>query len=104
MSSWPTWSTPRRLLAAVALAVVAVAVIVALFWPISDLIAAHDVGRVSGSLRALRLLGGGVFLRQVTHLMEVDGEVVDGISPQRSLRGRASPGARPSWTRTQRES
>jgi Pentapeptide repeats (8 copies) len=36
-------------------AIVAVAIIVALFWPVTDLIAAHDVGQVTGPLRALRL-------------------------------------------------
>ena len=55
-------------------AVVAVAVSVALIWPITDLIAAHDVGLISGSKRAAALqtareavrtqlltLGAGVF-------------------------------------------
>jgi hypothetical protein len=54
--------------------VAAIAVIVVLFWPITDLIAAHDVGLVTGPLRALRLqmardaargrllqLGAGIF-------------------------------------------
>jgi hypothetical protein len=44
-----------RLVGLFALAAVAVAVTVALFWPITDLIAAHDVGRVAGPLRTLRL-------------------------------------------------
>jgi hypothetical protein len=58
----------------VGVGVAVVAVIVALFWPITDLIAAHDVGQITGPVRALRLqmardaargrllqLGAGIF-------------------------------------------
>jgi hypothetical protein len=40
-------------MAVIAIAVVAVTVV--LFWPITDLIAAHDVGRITGPIRAQRL-------------------------------------------------
>jgi hypothetical protein len=67
------WDAHPLVVAAIA-AVVAVAVSVALIWPITDLIAAHDVGLISGSKRAAALqtareavrtrlltLGAGVF-------------------------------------------
>jgi uncharacterized protein YjbI with pentapeptide repeats len=69
----PPWSK-RTLIIAAALAVAAVAVATALIWPITDLIAAHDVGAITGATRAARLqtareavrtqlltLGAGVF-------------------------------------------
>jgi hypothetical protein len=74
MSSWSTWGAMRRLLVVAATVLVAVAVAVALLWPPTDVIAAHDVGLVTGSARAARLqsarevvrtqlltLGAGVF-------------------------------------------
>jgi len=74
MSGWSSWSILRRLGVIGTLTILALAVIVALFWPVADMIAAHDVGRVTGPLRALRLqtardaargrlltLGAGVF-------------------------------------------
>ena len=67
------WDAHPLVVVAIA-AVVAVAVSVALIWPITDLIAAHDVGLISGSKRAAALqtarevvrtqlltLGAGVF-------------------------------------------
>jgi len=48
MSSWSSWSIVRRLGVIGALTILALAVIVALFWPVADMIAAHDVGRVTG--------------------------------------------------------
>jgi hypothetical protein len=72
-SNSPNWSTMQRLSVAVVLAVVALA-IVALIWPVTDLIAAHDVGLMTGAQRAVHLqaareavrtqllsLGAGVF-------------------------------------------
>jgi hypothetical protein len=54
-----TWLGPLRDMPRLAglfvLAAVGVAVTVALFWPITDLIAAHDVGQVTAPLRMLRL-------------------------------------------------
>ena len=55
---WPKWSTWQRLAAMAATATATagggVAIIVALLWPITDLIATYDVGRVTGPLRTLR--------------------------------------------------
>jgi hypothetical protein len=74
LPNWSTWSPWRRLGVMVGVAVAVAAVIVVLFWPITDLIAAHDVGQITGPARALRLqmardaargrllqLGAGIF-------------------------------------------
>jgi Pentapeptide repeats (8 copies) len=70
LAEWPA----RRPVVLTALGVFAVAVAVILTWPVTDLIAAHDVGTINGPLRALHLqsareavrtqlltLGAGVF-------------------------------------------
>jgi hypothetical protein len=64
----------KRTVVVAAAAVVAAAVIIALVWPVTDLIAAHDVGVITGASRAVQLqtarealrtqlltLGAGVF-------------------------------------------
>ena len=51
-SSMGPW---RRLGIVAVITVAVVAVTVVLFWPITDLIAAHDVGRITGPIRAQRL-------------------------------------------------
>jgi uncharacterized protein YjbI with pentapeptide repeats len=74
MSSWSKRNNAWRLLVAAAVAVAALTVVVGLIWPITDLIAAHDVGAVTGPLGAQHLqaareavrtqlltLGAGVF-------------------------------------------
>jgi hypothetical protein len=74
MWSWSTWSTLRRLVVVAAAVIAALAVVVALLWPFTDVIAAHDVGLVTGSARAAHLqtareavrtqlltLGAGIF-------------------------------------------
>ena len=74
MSRGSMWITRRRILAMAAVVFVAVAVAVCLLWPLTDLIAAHDVGPVAGPARAASLqsareaartqlltLGAGVF-------------------------------------------
>jgi Pentapeptide repeats (8 copies) len=48
------WRTHREVVL-VACAIAAVALAVVVIWPITDLIAAHDVGTITGPLRALRL-------------------------------------------------
>jgi uncharacterized protein YjbI with pentapeptide repeats len=74
MPSWSTWSVARQLLVVVAVVLVSLAVAVGLLWPLTDVIAAHDVGLITGPLRAAHLqtareavrtqlltLGAGVF-------------------------------------------
>jgi uncharacterized protein YjbI with pentapeptide repeats len=74
MASWPTWSTRRQLLVVAVAVLVALAAALGLLWPLTDVIAAHDVGLITGPLRAARLqtareavrtqlltLGAGVF-------------------------------------------
>jgi uncharacterized protein YjbI with pentapeptide repeats len=55
----PTWLKDfwhnQRLWALLVIALLVVAVSVVLFWPVTDLIAAHDVGQVTGLLRAEHL-------------------------------------------------
>ena len=59
VSMMPTWLKnlwhTQRLWALLAIAVLVVAVGVALFWPVTDLIAAHDVGRIPSPQRAAHL-------------------------------------------------
>jgi hypothetical protein len=47
-----SWLTARRI---ALVSVLAVAVLWVVLWPVTDLLAAHDVGTVSGSARAVRL-------------------------------------------------
>ena len=49
------WWPRNRRSALIAAAVVAIAYAVVLIWPISDLIAAHDVGTIAGPQRAMHL-------------------------------------------------
>ena len=55
LSGWSTMGPWRRLGMMAVIAVAAVAVTVALFWPITDLIATRDVGRIFRPIRARRL-------------------------------------------------
>ena len=55
LSGWSSMGLWRRLGIMVVITVAVVAVTVVLFWPITDLIAAHDVGRIIGPIRAQRL-------------------------------------------------
>jgi hypothetical protein len=73
-TKWSTSNSPQQFLLAIALVLVALAAICGLLWPITDLMAAHDVGTITGPLRAAHLqaareavrtqlltLGAGVF-------------------------------------------
>ena len=49
------WTTRRRILVTAAVVVVALAAMVGLLWPLTDLIAASDVSQVTGAARAASL-------------------------------------------------
>jgi uncharacterized protein YjbI with pentapeptide repeats len=49
------WTTRRRILVTAAVVVVALAALVGLLWPLTDLIAASDVSQVTGAARAASL-------------------------------------------------